>query len=149
MKLSLQPTALMAGVLLIISGCPDQTPSRDHIPVLKRQVYRLQEAVKARDRTVIDSLLSPDILSHKQDSDSLIRFVYGPNDDFAFERFGDCEIVYTSDRARVECFVMDSTGHRDRPLELTLIYRHEMWLLSRFEPGEIGLDSLWDETSGE
>ncbi|MEW5993804.1 MAG: hypothetical protein AB1744_05335 [Candidatus Zixiibacteriota bacterium] len=125
----------------MVISCSEETPPREHIPVLKQQVYRLQEAVKARDGAAIDSLLSPEILSVKQSSDSLLRFVYGPEDDFAFERFGDCEIVYTADMARIDCFVMDSAARMDRPIVLTFVYKHDLWLLKRFEAGRASLDS--------
>ena len=126
---------------LLSAGCNEKTPSRDHIPVLKEKVYTLQEAVKAQNRAAIDSILSPEILSIGQSSDSLLRFVYSPDDQFAFERFGDCEIVYTSDKARIDCFMMDSTAQTNRPIVFTFVYKHDLWLLKRFEPGEVSSDT--------
>lgn len=134
-------TAAVALVLLAAS-CGEETPSRDHIPVLKKRVHLLQQAVKGKKRAAIDSLMAPEILSYKQDSDSLLRFVYGPNGQFAFERFGNYEIVYTSDKARIDCFVMDSTAQRDRPIILTFVYKHDVWLLKRFQAGHPAPDSL-------
>jgi hypothetical protein len=130
-------------VLVCLSiGCTEKTPSRDHIPVLKERIYLLQEAVKAKNRAAIDSLMTPEILSIGQSSDSLIRFVYGLNDRFAFERFGNCEIVYTADKARIDCFIMDSTSQNNRPIVFTFVYKHDLWLLKRFEAGQINPDSL-------
>ncbi len=140
-KLILVLRAVMAFVFLSL-GCTEKTPSREHIPVLKEKIYLLQEAVKARNRAAIDSLMTPEILSIGQSSDSLIRFVFGSNDQFAFERFGNCEIVYTSDKARIDCFIMDSTTRTDRPIVLTFVYKHDLWLLKRFEAGQITPDSL-------
>jgi hypothetical protein len=140
-KLFLVLCAVMALVFLAF-GCTEKTPSRVHIPVLKARISLLQEAVKTRNRAAIDSLMTPEILSIGQSSDSLLRFVYGSDDRFAFERFGNCEIVYTADMARFECFIMDSTSQTNRPIVLTFVYRHDLWLLKRFEAGRINPDSL-------
>ena len=118
-------------------GCSEETPSRDHIPVLRQQLYKLQEAVRTKDRVLLDSLLSVQILSNKQNSDSLLSFVFNYNDGyFPFERFGDYVISYTEDKARIDCYVMDSTNTLERPIVLTLVYEHDMWLLKRFERGQ-------------
>jgi len=127
---------VLASLALLAAGCSEETPSRDHIPLLKERVYLLQQAVKEKNHAAIDSLLSPKILSYKQDSDSLLRFVYGLDDRFAFERFGNCEIVYTSDKARIDCFVMDSTDRKDHPIVFTFVHKHDLWLLKRFEGGQ-------------
>ena len=77
----------------IAAGCGEvATPSRDHIPLLKQRLFELQVAVAAKDRAAIDSLLSVDILSNEQGSDSLLAFVYGANDDYLFAQFGKYEI---------------------------------------------------------
>ena len=129
-------------VVVLAVGCGQETPSRDHIPLLKQRVYQLQQAVKAKDRTALDSLLSPEILDHEQSSDSLLGFVYGPDDDFDFQQFGGCEYAYTNDKARINCFVTDNSGQKDRPVVFTFIYRHDLWLLKHFEAGEPDQDSL-------
>lgn len=133
---------VLVSLVLVTVGCNEKTPSRDHIPLLKERVYLLQEAVKEKNLAAIDSLLSPKILSYKQDSDSLLRFVYGPNGQFAFNRFGNCEIAYTSDKARIDCFVMDSMENKNRPIVFTFVYKHDLWLLKRFETGQLNRDSL-------
>ncbi len=122
---------------LLAAGCSEETPSRDHIPLLKERVYLLQQAIKEKNLAAIDSLMSPKILSYQQGSDSLLRFVYWPDDRFAFERFGNCEIAYTSDKARIDCFVMDSTDRKDRPIVFTFVHKHDLWLLKRFEVGQV------------
>lgn len=121
--------------LLLSSGCDQQTPSRDHIPILKQRLVQLQEAIRVRDRAAIDSLLSVKILSHKQDSDSLLRLVYGEEGSFAFVQLALGEISYTNDRARIDCYVVDTSGRRDRPITLTYTHEHDLWLLKRFEIG--------------
>ena len=136
MRFILHVLVVLASLVLLAAGCSEETPSRDHIPLLKERVYLLQQAVKEKNHAAIDSLLSPKILSYQQDSDSLLNFVYGPDDSFAFERFGNCEIVYTSNKARIDCFVMDSTGRTDRPIVFTFVHEHDLWLLKRFEAGQ-------------
>jgi hypothetical protein len=138
----LRGLVVLASLVLLTTGCSEETPSRDHIPILKEKVYLLQQAVKEKNRAAIDSLLSPKILSYQQSSDSLLSFVYGPDDRFAFEQFGNCEIAYTSNRARIDCFVMDSTGRKDRPIVFTFVHKHDLWLLKRFEEGQMAKDSL-------
>ena len=118
-----------------MTGCAEKAPSRDHIPVLKRRVYELQEAIAARNRAAIDSLSSVRILAGAQGSDSLLKFVYGPADEFSFERLGDYEIFYTGDKALIDCYIMDTTGRKDRPMRFTFVYEHDLWLLKGFEPG--------------
>ncbi|RKX28806.1 MAG: hypothetical protein DRP47_03395 [Candidatus Zixiibacteriota bacterium] len=127
-------TIILVVGFIFIAGCSKETPSRDHIPVLKEQVFQLQEAIKNHSRAAIDSLLSPDILSAGQNSDSLLNFCWGYENDFPFERLGDCEIAYTDKHAIADCFVMDSTNMKDRPVRLIFIYQHDLWLLKRFEP---------------
>ena len=86
-----------------------------------------------RNRTAIDSLLSVDILSAGESSDSLLSFVYEADGGFAFERFGDYQIYYTDELARIDCFVMDSLGDTSRPIILTLVNQYDLWLLKRFD----------------
>lgn len=126
--------ALTAG--LLVFACSEKTPSRDYIPVLRRRLFELQEAVKARNTARIDSLLSVDALSLRMTSDSLLRFVYGPDDDFAFVQFGGAQYVYTNKVANVRCYIMDTTGRRDRPVTFTFVHQYDLWLLKRFDPGK-------------
>jgi hypothetical protein len=118
--------------LLISMSCNEKTPSRDNIPILKKRIYTLQEAIKNKNRAAIDSLLSPNILKYEQNSDSLLSLCYGPDGSFAFDRLGDCEIMYTDDRAFADCFIMDSTGQKDQPVHLRFVHQHNLWLLERF-----------------
>lgn len=141
MRLLFNISMVIIALALLTVSCSKETPSRDHIPVLKERVYSLQQAVKERNRPAIDSLMAPEIRSLKQGPDSLLCFVYGLDDKFAFERFGDCDIVYTADKARIDCYVMDSTAQTIRPIVLTFIYKHKLWLLKRFEPGQARQDS--------
>jgi hypothetical protein len=121
----------MAGVF----GCGGGTPSREQIPLLRQRLARLQEAIAQRNRAAIDSIMSVQALSLDLSSDSLLSYVYGPERDFAFEKLGDYEILYTKKKARIDCYIMDSTESTDRPLTLTFVHEHDQWLLKRFEPG--------------
>jgi hypothetical protein len=126
---------LTAAALLAWQGCAERSPKRDQIPLLRENILKLQNAVKDHSRAAIDSLLSVKIISKNQGSDSLLNYVYGPQGQFPFERFGNCSIIYTSDKARIECFIMDSTGQTDRPLTFFLAREHDLWLFTSFEPG--------------
>ena len=121
---------LMLGVL---PGCDERSPSRQHIPILRNVLQRMELAVADQNRAAVDSLLSVAILDYEQGSDSLLSFVYGPDGEFSFERFELGEIAYTGDKARIDCFIMDSLHQRDRPLMFTLVYEQNMWLFKHFE----------------
>ena len=78
-------------LLTCLIGCKEKTLNRDYIPEIKNQLYKLQQAVKQKNRAAIDSLLSVDMLKKKLTSDSLLQFVYNiPEryDAFEFEQFG-------------------------------------------------------------
>ena len=129
-------TAVMLSCLL---GCAEKkTPSRDHIPLIKEKLSYLQNGVLTRNRAVIDSALSVKILDIEQSSDSLLNFVYGADNSFAFELFGEPVIIYTDKVAMIECYIMDSTRTKDRPITLLFSYDSEVWLLSKFETRGVG-----------
>lgn len=86
--------------------------------------------------------MSVEILKYDLGSDSLLKFVYGPDGAFAFQSFGQPDIIYTDDIALVKGFVMDSSGRKDLPVVLTLRFDSDQWLLSRFEIDTAGRDSL-------
>ncbi|MCH9024761.1 MAG: hypothetical protein IH931_05435 [candidate division Zixibacteria bacterium] len=124
-------TAVMLTCLL---GCAEKrTPSRDHIPLIKEKLSYLQNGVLTRNRAVIDSVLSVKILDIGQSSDSLLKFIYGADNSFAFEFFGEPVIIYTDKVAMIECYLMDSTRTKNRPTTLLFSYDDDIWLLSRFE----------------
>ena len=126
--------ALLAVVLSLAGGCGEKTPSRDHIPALRNVLYRLQVAVKDQNRAAIDSLLSVQTVSTGHSSDSLLKFVYFVDGRyFDFERFGNYDIAYTDKRARIDCYIMDSTNVADRPVTFTFALEHDLWLLKLFE----------------
>lgn len=128
-------TLIIAFVAVALWGCEQKSPQRDQIPRLKTQLLNLQNAVADRNPAAIDSLLSVKIVSKEQGSDSLLTFVYGAGDEFAFERFGNYSIMYTRDKARIECYIMDSTSQTDRPVTFFLAHEHDMWLFTSFEVG--------------
>jgi hypothetical protein len=120
--------------LLFVESCTEKTPDRNHIPVLKQQVYRLQEAVKERNSAAIDSLLSPKILRNNQNSDSLLHFVYGDDQSTTFSQFGNCEIAYTKDQAIINCVVLDGHGEVVRPITFVLELQQDLWLFTQYFP---------------
>ena len=137
MRLGHRYVATLMVCLFLLAGCDKELPSRNKIPILKGRLFRLQEAVKVQNRAAIDSLLSVQILSFDQNSDSLLRFTYGADGSFDFRQFANGGIVYTNETARIDCFIMDSTQTRDRPMILTLVFEHDQWLLKKFEPGVV------------
>lgn len=140
-SVSLVAAAFIACLALV--SCSEKTPNRDHIPVLRQKLFELQEAVKEKNRAAIDSLLSVSILDNQQNSESLLELCYNDGGNyFFFERFGDYEIFYTNQRARIDCYVMDSTNSLDRPITLTFIHEHDLWLLKKYEVTEKAIDSL-------
>ncbi len=134
-------TGLLASLLILGSCAEKKPPARNHIPILKARLFSLQEAVKTQNRAAINSLLSVQIFDNDQNSDSLLRLAYGPEGSFEFRQLAVGEITYTNDKARIDCFVMDSSRTRDRPLILTYVYEHDQWLLKRFEAGKVETDS--------
>ena len=123
-----------AVMLACLFGCAEKrTPSRDHIPLIKTKLAYLQNGVLTRNRTLIDSVLSVKILDFEQSSDSLLKFVYGADNTFTFELFGEPVIIYTDKVAMIECYLMDSIRTKNRPVTLQFLYENEIWLLSRFE----------------
>ena len=134
--------AALAILLSIAGGCSEKAPSRDHIPALREVLYKVQVAVKDQNRAAIDSLLSIQTVATGHTSDSLLKFIYFFHDRyFAFERFGNYDIAYTEDRARIDCYIMDSTGTANRPVTFTLAFEHDLWLLKQFE---VRLDEIVD-----
>ena len=143
MVCSRRTVAAVVALILLAAGCDKKPPNRDHIPVLRQRLYDLQVSVAEKNRTAIDSLLSVSILENNQSSDSLLKFIYNYNDSyFPFERFGNYAIMYTDKAAQIECFIMDSAGTADRPVVLTLVFEHDLWLLKKFEAGEMVRDSM-------
>lgn len=125
---------LMAVMLACLPGCAEQsTPSRNHIPLIKEKLSYLQNGVLTRNRAAIDSVLSVKILDIGQSSDSLLKFIYGADNSFEFELFGEPVIIYTDQAAMIECYLMDSARTKNRPMNLLFSYDNEIWLLSRFE----------------
>lgn len=122
-------------VALLLTSCGQKKINRDYIPILKENLFKLQEAVKEQNLAQIDSLLSVKIIEKKQSSDSLIRYVYGPDNQFNFYQFGDAQITYTNEVARIDCYIMDSTSATDRPLVFYLEFDDGLWLFTSFKEG--------------
>ena len=137
---SMKKIILVMIILLLtcLIGCKEKTPSRDYIPEIKSQLFKLQQAVKQKNRAAIDSLLSVDMLKKKLTSDSLLQFVYNvPEryDAFEFEQFGGAGIIYSHDIAQINCFIMDSTHLKNRPFVFKMVLDDKVWLFKEFEAG--------------
>ncbi len=143
-------TALALAATLLAAGCgKEEPPKRNQIPIIKESIYNLQQAVKDRDRVGLDSLLSARIIDNGESGDSLLSFCFGPEGQFGFDRFGDCEIVYTADHAIARCYVTDTAGLRNGPIRLTFEHheigpkkeRKSVWLLSNFDQKPLSSDT--------
>jgi hypothetical protein len=124
--------ALALGVTLI-AGCKERSPDRELFPQIKVQVVKLQDAVKQRDRGPLEALLTKEYAA-AGGADSVVQFSFGAGPDFHFAQYGKAVILYTDQKARVDCVVMDSLGHELRPATLTFEHAKETWLLKRIEP---------------
>ena len=139
----LRLTILCAFVAVCLVGCmKEELPSRDEIPVLRSKLYALEQGILNRNRAALDSLLSVEILEIKQSSDSLLSFVYGPDQEFPFFRLGNYEIMYSKKLAFIECFAMDSLETTTRPIKFTFKNDEGIWLLKKFEPGTLDTSSV-------
>jgi len=127
--------------LVLLAGCSEHTPDRDHMPLLRARLFQLQQAVKGGDRAAIDSLMSIRIIDNRQGSDSLLNFIYGADRSLSFDRFDNYDIVYTHSKAQIGCEVVDSTGAERRPVKLNYIWEHDLWLLTSFVVGGSEEDS--------
>jgi len=119
---------------LVVTGCSkEELPSRDEIPILKLNLFALEQGIINRDRVALDSLLLDQTQAAGQGIDSLLRFVYGPADSYRFFRLGDYEFFFSNDVAVINCFIMDSTEGHERPLELQYQRENDRWLLKEFK----------------
>ncbi len=136
-------TALVAAI--ISCGGEEEPPSRDVFPIIKDQLFTLQKAVKERDLSTIDSLLTSKAVEKGMDADSLIEFVYGVDNDFPFERFGDYDIIHTDRIAQVICYIMDSAADSTRPMRFLFEPRgNGKWQIRSFESWMPVLDEFND-----
>jgi hypothetical protein len=131
----------LAAVALLAGGCKEKTPDREYFPIIKEQIVKLQNAVKTRNRAPLEALLTPDYAA-AGGADSVVQFSFGAEPGFSFAQFGKAEILYTNEKARVDCVVMDSLGHELRPATLTLEHVGNAWLLKHIEPRLISPDSV-------
>ncbi len=132
--------AAAASLVIVCAGCKEKTPNRDYFPQIKEQIVKLQDAVKKRDRAPVEALLTPDYVS-RGGADSVVQFSFGDRPGFAFAAYSKAIILYTNDRARVDCVVVDSAGQALRPATLTFEHVKDAWLLKRIEPGLPAPDS--------
>jgi hypothetical protein len=140
MKRIAAPTAIALLMVLAI-GCKEKTPNRDFIPVLKKKVFLLQEAIKTRSRVALDTLLTNEYASNSG-ADSVVQFAYGDEPGFEFDRFGRTEIFYTDSRARVDGQIVGVDGTVLKDMVLTYEHIGERWLLKRIGDAEpTGVDS--------
>lgn len=127
-------------VMAVLLSCKDEIPQRGQIPKIKATLYAVQEAVRTRNRSALDTLLTRK--ARKQDrGDSLIAFVSVFYDTRPFARFVDSNIFYTESFAQVECYAVDSVDSVIRPVNLIFTHNEERWWLHSFNEN-VNEDSL-------
>lgn len=126
-------TTAAVGAAFLGYGCKEKTPNRDYFLQIKEQIVKLQNAVRKRDRGPVEALLTSDYVA-RGGADSVVQFSFGDRPGFEFAAYGRAVILYTNERARVDCFVSDSAGHELRPATLTFEHVKDSWLLKRIEP---------------
>ena len=125
--------ACFVGLALVAGSCKEKTPNRDYYPAIKARIVELQTAVKNRDESPLEKLLTSDYIA-LGGADSVVQFSFGTDPNSGFLSYSKAEIMYTNERARVDCVVMDSTGRELRPATFKFEHVDNAWLLKKIEP---------------
>jgi hypothetical protein len=132
-KVMLAVLAIFLSIGLAPSCSQEKLPSRDEIPILRKNFFALQQAVLNKNRGAIDSLTSAQIVEKGESADSLLSLVYGPNGDFAFKEFSDYSIFFGNNVAVISCKISDSSGTVNIPAKFTYKKYDKSWLLAEFK----------------
>ena len=129
---SLIMSLTIVSAVLILSACGGREPvSRDELPLIKQSVVALENGIKAHSAHEIDSLLSSEAADMKLTPQSILDFIYS-NGAMTFTGFGNKQIVFRADAARVDCIVLAADSLK-RPITLTLKKENGIWRLKNIE----------------
>ncbi len=120
-------------LMLLLFSCSRKNPPRDEIPVIKDLLGRFERAVKEKNAAGIDSLMSAGSLELGYSSRRILSEIYPDSVKSTFYTFGKRSFAYTKDIASVDCFIMADSTDSGRPVEITLVKSHDMWLIKRFD----------------
>ena len=130
-KLQYSILAIILLAFVLYSGCGEEAPSRDEIPVIKAFLSDFTRAVSDRNAALIDSMIIADAYKMGYHSTRILADVY--KNDTAFFAFGRKEFFYTKDKASIHCSIMADSSDPGRPVEITLVKKHKKWYLKRFD----------------
>ena len=123
-----------AGWLTIcVAGC-DRKPqmSPDEIPAIKATLKAVEQVVRTRRTTYLDSLFSSDAASAGSSAQKVMAFVYSAGVD-SFIGFTDKQIAFRGTSARIDCQITGASGVQ-RPVTITMRKEDGVWLLKKIEP---------------
>jgi hypothetical protein len=123
-----------AGWLIIVTaGCGQkQQMSPDEIPAIKATLKAVEQVVRTRRTTYLDSLFSSDAASVGSSAQKIMAFVYSAGVD-SFIGFTDKQIAFRGDAARIDCQITGVSGVK-RPVTITMRKEDGVWLLKKIEP---------------
>jgi hypothetical protein len=125
---------IIAGWLAIsAAGCAQkQQMSPDEIPAIKATLKAVEQVVRTRRTTYLDSLFSSDAASAGSSAQKIMAFVYSAGVD-SFIGFTDKQIAFRGDAARIDCRITGASGV-ERPVTITMRREEGVWLLKKIEP---------------
>lgn len=116
----------------LIVSCTHKDPPRDEIPLIKKLLGRIDQAVREKNAALLDSLIIADAYKLGYNSTKILDDVY-PTDTSQFLKFGGREFFYTKDEGVVNCYIVPDTADTGRPVEMTLVKANDQWYLKRFD----------------
>jgi len=122
-----------AAGLAIIAGCKQQPQmSPDEIPAIKSTLRAVEQVIRTRNSTYLDSLFSSDAAAAGSSAQKVMAFVYSAGVD-SFVGFTRKQIVFRGDAARIDCDITSTSGIL-RPVTITMRKEDGVWLFKKIEP---------------
>jgi hypothetical protein len=120
-------------LILACAGCAQkQQMSPDEIPAIKATLKAVEQVVRTRRTTYLDSLFTSDAASAGSSAQKIMAFVYSAGVD-SFIGFTDKQIAFRGDAARIDCLITGASGV-ERPVTITMRKEDGVWLLKKIEP---------------
>lgn len=122
-----------AGLAIIAAGCQQQPQmSPDEIPAIKSTLRAVEQVIRTRNSTYLDSLFSSDAAAGGSSAQKVMAFVYSAGVD-SFVGFTRKQIVFRGDAARIDCAITSASGLL-RPVTITMRKEGGVWLFKKIEP---------------